>query len=155
MQKYRIILSQPYINPDSYKLTIFEGFSNMGRLTIDGLVKAISFSGNSELYLTTESNGILCISNLSPLKSEMIIESKMMSDAFILNFLRSSSDAFLDTDGSLTLIVHVAPMSAEVDLLSSSPALLVARLTLISDWSDFLMEDLSEKTLEEMSYIEV
>lgn len=155
MQKHTIILSTPFPDGEHYEVSVFSGFSDMGPLYVDGLIKTIMLSGDNKLYIKTESDGVFCFTNLFTEASKLVIQCSKSEDLALAIYLQAISKMGLNNDGHIFLFMALNPSDSESILQINSSGLSISILSVISDWSDYFMSELSDKTLNSMIYLEV
>lgn len=154
MEKYTIFLSYPLSEPDRYKLNIFDGFADMGHVVINGLVRNFSFSGDNKLYLETESGDLICFQNIAARKTDIIISSDVLHSPALLRSLAEEFNIDINVVASLSAAIPINGGTTALQLGSTTSGLSIGIVAVISDWSDSLMSDLENKTLEELIYME-
>lgn len=153
-ERYSVTVYEGYVDPKQYDLHIASGFTDMGILYVDGLIKNILFEGASKLYITTQSNGLICFQNLTPIATKVAMKNEMVSPIEIAHYLRASFEASIDANASIFLLTTITPLPNNLSLSTYSGDLAVGTLAVISDWSEYLMSELENYTLESMIYLE-
>lgn len=126
----------------------------MGHVVINGLVRNFSFSGDNKLYLETESGDLICFQNIAARKTDIIISSDVLHSPALLRSLAEEFNIDINVVASLSTTIPINGSTTALELRSATSGLSIGIVAVISDWSDSLMGDLENKTLEELIYME-
>lgn len=153
-ERYSVTVYEGYVDPKKYDLHIFSGFTDMGIIYVDGLIKNIFFEGESKLYIITQSDGLICFQNLTPIATKIAMRNEIASPLSIIHSLKVAFKTSVDTKASIFSIITTQPIQIQSALSTGSQGLSIDVLAVVADWSEYLMSELESYTLESMIYLE-
>ena len=137
-----------------YRVALADGRETTATIVVSGLTATAFLDGDMGLQITLSCGDLIRTANLT--STPTIDIDFDTGDGFVARmYLRNESSLSLEMDANVVVYRYVGAHANAVSLGFESGAMVVARLFVIADWSDYMMSALQNKTVQDMAYMEV
>lgn len=135
------------------------GIKKVGPIAIDGVNEVVRLDGESSMTLQFHTGDLSTLIDAGGLQSVSIVRFNVDKVMHMTSRLSSSPlmNEEITFEAKCVLSEKLIPSGemGNMKILFDAPVMTKVRETLMSDWSDFSVHDLSDETIESLSYLEV
>lgn len=137
-----------------YRIALADGRETTATIVVSGLTATAFLDGDMGLQITLSCGDMVRTANMTSMPTIGIDFDT--GDGFVARmYLRNESSLSLEMDANVVVYRYVGTHANAVSLGFESGTMAVVRLSVIADWSDYMMSALQNKTMQDMAYTEV